>query len=304
MVLAGLETGGTTCVAVLGTADGTVLAEREVPTSEPTATLDVLCALLREPPAGLAAPAAVGVAAFGPIDLRPGPDHGRLLATPKPGWSGLRLRDEVAARVGAPVAIDTDVNAAARAEGTWGAARGLADHAYVTIGTGIGVGIVVGGATVRGLVHPELGHMAVPREPGDDFPGICPFHGDCLEGLASGPALAARLGAPPRDLHGDDRDRARDLLAAYLARGLRTLVYAVAPRRVVLGGGVAGLPGLYDAVRARLAAELGGYPGLPEHADPAFVSPPGLAGRSGAVGALVLARDAAVAAGLRGAPEP
>lgn len=298
MIVGGIETGGTTCVALLGRPDGTVLAEREVPTGAPEATLDALCGLLADPPDGLPRPAAVGIAAFGPIDL----GDGTLLATPKPGWSRFPLARRVAERLGVPVALDTDVGAAARAEGAWGACRGLGDHAYVTVGTGVGVGLVAGGRSVRGLPHPELGHVAVPRRAGDDAPGVCPFHPACLEGFVSGPALAARFGAAPADLRGADRERARELTAHYLAAGLRAVVYATAPRRIVLGGGVSRMPGLHAQVRARLLHELGGYPGIPEHATPDFVCPPGLGERSGALGALVVACD--LLGGTAGAAPP
>lgn len=272
---------------MLGRPDGTILAEREVPTGDPEATLDALCGLFTHPPDGLAPPVTVGIAAFGPIDL----DDGTLLVTPKPGWSRFPLARRVAARVGVPVAVDTDVGAAARAEGRWGACRGLTDHAYVTVGTGVGIGLVSGGRSVRGRPHPELGHIAVPRRAGDDAPGVCPFHPDCLEGFVSGPAIAARFGAPAERLAGADRERARQLVAAYLAVGLRAIVYATAPRRIVLGGGVARMPGLHAAVRECLSSELGGYPGLPEHAAGDFVCAPGLGARSGALGALVVACD-------------
>ena len=157
--------------------------------------------------------------------------------------------------------FDTDVTGAALGEGRWGAARGLRSFVYVTVGTGIGGGAVVGGAPVHGLPHPEMGHVSVTRLPGDDFPGICPFHGDCLEGMACGPAMAARWGRPAEELAGADLERAVDVEAHYLAAGLRNVVYVLAPERIVLGGGVAGLPGLLPALRARLAAALAGYPG-------------------------------------------
>lgn len=292
MILAGVEAGGTKFVCVVGDADGRVLAEERVPTRGPRETLAEAVAALGRATARTGPPAAVGVAAFGPLDLRPGPRHGHLLATPKPGWSGTDLAGPFRDAFGVPVAIDTDVNGAALAEGRDGAAAGLGTYAYVTVGTGVGVGVVAGGRTLRGLVHPEAGHVAVPRVPGDDFPGVCPFHGDCLEGMASGPALAARWGAPAERLEGPLLDRAVDLEAAYIASGIAVLVYAVAPERVVLGGGVANLPGLLPRVRAHLAHALAGYPGLPEHADDAFVQPAALGGMAGPRGALILAGNA------------
>ncbi|MGD9573345.1 MAG: ROK family protein [Thermoleophilia bacterium] len=289
MILGGVEAGGTKFVCLVGDDDGRVLAERRFPTRGPDDTLAEAVAALREMAAGTGPFAALGVGAFGPLDL----GTGRLLATPKPGWSGADLVGPLRAAFGVPVGVDTDVTGAAMAEGRWGAARGLGTHAYVTVGTGIGVGVVAGGRPLRGLPHPEAGHVAVPRVPGDDFPGICPFHGDCWEGMASGPAMAARWGVPAEALTGADRDRAVDLEAAYIASGIRALVYVVAPERVLLGGGVAGLPGLVPRVREHLATALGGYPGLPEHAAPAFVQPAGLGGSAGPLGALVIAAAAA-----------
>ena len=291
-ILGGVEAGGTKLVCVSGTADGRILAERRIATGDPAPTLAAAVAFFRDEAAAGRRAAAVGVASFGPLDLRPGPGHGRILATPKPGWSGADPAGALRDALGVPVAVDTDVTAAALAEGRWGAARGLASYAYVTVGTGIGVGAVVGGRPVHGLPHPEAGHLGVPRQAGDDFPGLCPFHGDCLEGMASGPAMAGRWGAPPEDLEGAARERALELEAAYLAAGLRAIVYALAPERIVMGGGVAGMDGLVALTGARLRAALGGYPGLPEHDDPGFVRAAALGAAAGPRGALILAAGA------------
>lgn len=292
MILGGIEAGGSKFVCVVGDAEGRVIAQERVPTRGPEETLAAAIAALR----GAAAAGsldAIGVGAFGPLDLRPGPGAGRLLATPKPGWSGVDLLGPVRDAFGVPVAIDTDVTAAAFAEGLWGAARGLASFAYMTVGTGIGVGVIAEGRPLHGLVHPEFGHVHVPRVPGDDFAGACPFHADCLEGMASGAAIAARWGAPAQELDGSLRERAVDLEARYLAHGIRSLVYAVAPERVIIGGGVAGLEGLVPRIRIHLREALGGYPGLPEHDSPAFVQAAGLGPMAGPRGVLALARAAA-----------
>lgn len=292
MILGGVEAGGTKFVCLIGDDEGRVLDERRFPTRGPRETLAEAVAALREMSDGAGALAAIGVGAFGPLDLRPGEGHGRLLSTPKPGWSGADITGPLRAAFGVPVAIDTDVTAAALAEGRWGAARGLGTFAYMTVGTGIGVGVVAEGRPLHGLVHPEAGHVAVARVPGDDFPGVCPFHGDCLEGMASGPAVARRWGTPAQELEGPALARAVDLEAAYLASGIRTIVYALAPERVLLGGGVSGLPGLIPRVRAHLATALGGYPGLPEHSEDAFVQAAGLGGMAGPRGALAVAESA------------
>jgi fructokinase len=284
--LGGVELGGTKIVCALGTADE-VLAETRIATGPPAATLGAVAAWFEEQaPDGLAA---LGIASFGPVELRPGnPRFGFTMATPKPGWSDVDIAGVLASRLGVEVAFETDVNAAALAEGRLGAARGVRSFAYLTVGTGVGGGGVVGGRLVRGLVHPEMGHVSVPRQPGDDFAGVCPYHGACLEGMAAGRALQARFGKPPAELSGDEQRRASELSAAYVASGLASVVYVLAPERIVIGGGVSLLPGYVEAVQARLRESLGGYPGLPEH-ERDFVVPAGLGQEAGIRGALLLA---------------
>lgn len=232
--------------------------------------------------------AAVGVACFGPLDLDPRMGRfGTMLATPKHGWSGTPIFETLSAGLTVPIALDTDVNGAALGEGRWGAAQGLSDFAYVTVGTGIGAGVAVAGATISENSHPEAGHMAVGRLDGDDYPGNCPYHGDCLEGLAAGPALEARFGEPSTWA---SNSAVTHLASDYVARGLRNLYYAVATERIIVGGGVSKLPGFHERVRLTLGDLLAGYPGEPDL--DLLVSPPGLGDRSGLVGALVLAERA------------
>lgn len=292
MILGGVETGGTKFVCVVGDEDGRIIAERRIPTRGPEETLEAAVAFFRDAIAGGDRPEAIGIGSFGPLDLRPGPGYGRILATPKPGWSGVDPAGPLRTAFGVPVTVDTDVAAAAIAEGRWGAAQDLRSFAYMTVGTGIGVGAIVEGRPLHGLLHPEAGHVSVPREPGDDFPGICPYHGDCLEGMAGGPAIAARWGRPAEALTGAERDRAVELEAAYLASAVRTIVYTLAPERVIVGGGVAGMPGMLASVRRRLITALGGYPGLDEHAAAGFVRAAGLGATAGPRGALALAAAA------------
>ena len=295
-MLGGIEAGGTKFVCVVGTSPERIVREARFPTREPAATIADAIAFFRDAAAGGHHIDALGVASFGPVELRRDhPRYGFITTTPKPGWSGTDLVGPLRDALAVPVGFDTDVTGAALGEGRWGAARGLRSFVYVTVGTGIGGGAVVGGAPVHGLPHPEMGHVSVTRLEGDDFPGICPFHGDCLEGMACGPAMAARWGRPAEELAGADLERAVEVEAHYLAAGLRNVVYVLAPERIVLGGGVAGLPGLLPALRGRLAAALGGYPGVPDHASDAFVVPPGLGGAAGAAGALALAQAAATA---------
>ena len=294
MTVGGIEAGGTKFVCLIGTDSGDVLAETRFPTRGPAETLADALAFLREHVSSLGPFAAIGIAAFGPLELRPGSlRFGHVLATPKPGWSYVDLVGPVRAALDVPVGIDTDVNGAAVAERRWGAAQGLDNVVYFTIGTGIGGGALVAGRPVHGLVHPEMGHVTVPREPGDDFAGTCPFHGDCFEGMACGPAIAARWGAPAQDLDGEAATRAVAMEAGYVASGVRNAVYALAPQRVVIGGGVADLPGLIPQVRARLAATMNGYPGLDDQLADDFVVPAGLGSRAGPLGAIALGVAAA-----------
>jgi len=285
-----VETGGATIRLAAADSPEEPTAVVSVPTRTPDETLPALRVELR----ALAAAGtvdAIGIAAFGPIDVRPtSPAYGRIGATPKVDWRGVDLRDAVRKSVPAPTVVDTDVNAAALAEQQWGAGRGHGDVCYVTVGTGVGVGAVVDGRLLHGTAHPELGHLLVRRSPGDSFTGVCPFHGDCLEGLASGPALAARWGRPA-DALGEVSDDARRLEAYYLAQLVVTLAYTLAPAVVVIGGGVAGMPGLLDAVSVDAQRLHAGALGEshPLHTGGEFVVRSGLGGRAGIVGALTLA---------------
>jgi fructokinase len=294
MIVGGIEAGGTKFVCLVATTEAGVIAETRLPTRGPAETVADAVAFLRAQDAAAGPLDAIGIAAFGPLELRPDePGFGRVLSTPKPCWSHADLVGPFRTAFDVPVGIDTDVNGAALAERLWGAARGLDDVLYLTIGTGIGGGALVAGRPLHGLVHPEIGHVSVPREAGDDFAGICPFHGDCLEGLACGPAMEARWGAPAQHLQGETRERAVAMEAGYLASGIRNAVYALAPQRVVIGGGVAELPGLIPQVRTRLAAAMHGYPGLQEHLSDGFVVPAGLGLRAGPLGAVAVGLAAA-----------
>ncbi len=292
----GVEAGGTKFVCLIGTDPGSIVASTRIDVAGPADTLRAALRFFREAIAGGVELDAIGIGSFGPVELRPErPHYGWITTTPKPGWSGTDVAGPFA-ELELPVGFDTDVNAAALAEGRWGAAQGLRDFIYLTVGTGIGGGAVVDSQLVHGLIHPEMGHVYVPRWPGDDFGGVCPFHGDCLEGMASGPAIQARFGRRAETLEGVDRDQAVAIAAFYLAAGLRSLVYALAPQRVVIGGGLASMPGLLAATRSELAEQLQGYPGLPEHLDPSFVVPAMLGGMAGPTGTLILAEQALLSA--------
>jgi fructokinase len=256
-VFAGVETGGTRIRARVVDAGGHVLADGRWPTTTPEAALGELAAFLTAAiPAGRSL-GAIGIAAFGPLvrdELSR--DYGRLLNTPKPGWSGSNLRAGLARRFDAPVVIDTDVNAAACAEWQRGAGRGIRSLAYVTVGTGIGGGLVLEGRPLAGALHPEIGHIRLARREGDRAPSICPFHENCVEGLASGPAVARRLGANHELAHDP---AVLELVAGYLGELAATLVLSWSPERIVWGGGVMATPDLLERLRSALGKALAGY---------------------------------------------
>jgi fructokinase len=285
-----VEAGGTKFVCLLGSSPDDIVARTRIPTGDdPARTLAAVVDFFAEHPA----PAAVGIASFGPVELRPDhPQYGHITSTPKPGWRDVDLVGPIRSALGVPVGFDTDVAGAALGEGRWGAAQGLGTFVYMTVGTGIGAAAVVGGRLAVGLGHAEMGHISVPRRPGDTYPGGCPYHGDCLEGMAAGGAIAARFGRPAEQLDGADLKQAVEWEAGYLAAGLRTIVYTLFPERVVIGGSVPQLPGLFPLVRSTLLQMLAGYGALPEHEAEEFVSPAGLGGLAGPAGALVLAENA------------
>ena len=293
MRLGAIEAGGTKFVCLVGSDPDHIVAQTRIPTGKPTQTLAQVLAFFRQEVASGGPLAAIGIASFGPLELRRShPRYGFITNSPKPGWFDVDMVGPVRSALDMPVGFDTDVNGAALGEGRWGAAQGLDTFVYMTVGTGIGAGAVVGGRIVHGLRHPEMGHLSVPRQPGDDFVGACPFHADCLEGMASGAAITARWGRPAEQLDGKELQAATCLEATYLATGLRNIVYSVAPQRIVIGGSVTGLPGLFPLIRVNLSEALAGYPGLPEHDADDFIVPATLGPLAGPVGALVLADQA------------
>jgi len=289
----GIEAGGTKIVCLVGSGPDDVIAEERFPTTTPDETIARMVDFFATQRDAGHEPAAIGFASFGPVELRRvHPKYGYITTTPKPHWSNIDVAGPIARELGLPVAFDTDVDAAALGEGRWGAAAGLSTFVYITVGTGIGAGAVVNGAVAHGLVHAEMGHVIVERQPGDEYPGWCPFHGDCFEGMAAGPSIERRFGVRAEHLEGSDLAQAVEWEAGYLASGIRNMVYILAPERVVIGGGVAELPGLFPALRRELVATLAGYPGLPEHEGNEFVVPAALGGMAGPLGSLVLAEQA------------
>lgn len=294
MILGGIEAGGTRWNCAVGDGEGEIRAAASFATTTPAETIGRAAEFFApQGPLG-----ALGVGCFGPVELdRSSPRWGRITTTPKPGWSGTDVVAMLGARLEVPIAFETDVNAAAVGEARWGAGAGLETFAYVTVGTGIGAGVVANGRPLHGLVHPEIGHVRVPHDrERDPFPGSCPFHADCLEGLASGEALRQRWGAPGEQLDSaEDRPEVWELEAEYLALGLANLVLTLSPQRLIAGGGVAGTPGLLALVRERLLDVLAGYldaPQLREGIDE-YLVPPALGPRAGVLGAIELARAVA-----------
>jgi fructokinase len=294
-LLGGVELGGTKCICTIGTAPDDIRERVSVPTgSEPLAALRQIVEQLQGWQSLHGRIAALGIASFGPVDLAArSPTYGFITSTSKRGWRFVDVAGHLARAFGVPTGFDTDVNAAALAEGRWGAARELADFAYLTVGTGVGVGLVVNGGLVYGFSHPELGHVRVARLAGDHWPGACALHGDCVEGLASGVAIAARAGTPAECVPADSP--VWEPVAHALAQLLHTIVLTTAPRRIILGGGVAqSRLELLPRVRALLLQSLNGYLALEEIAGPIeqYIVAPGLGSFSGPLGALALATDA------------
>ncbi len=292
-LLGGIEAGGTKFVCALGHGPDDLRAELRLPTTTPSETIAAAVEFFAGA-AGRGELAAVGIASFGPLDPDPAsPTFGHITSTPKPGWAGTDLVGPVARALGVPVGFDTDVNGAALAEHRWGAGRGLDTLVYLTVGTGIGGGAMVGGRPLHGLLHPEMGHLLIARRDDDDYAGSCPFHGACLEGLASGPAIERRWGRKAETLPADHP--AWELEAHYLALGLANLVLVLSPERIILGGGVMAQRQLFPLIRRRLAGLLGGYLQAPalasDHEE--YIVPPALGSRAGVCGAIALAEQAA-----------
>ncbi|MDO7835625.1 ROK family protein [Sphingobium sp. HBC34] len=289
-LIAGVELGGTKCIATLARGR-TILHQSRWPTQGPE-TLDHIAAALDRWHAQTPF-AAIGIGSFGPLCLDRANGHfGHMENTPKPGWAGVDVHGHFARRFAVPVGIDTDVTGAALAEGVWGASTGCAVHAYATIGTGVGLGIVMDGKAVHGRLHPEAGHMRIRRTPGDGFSGACPAHGDCLEGLVGGPALAARAGRALADVPDDDSIWQR--VAAELGEWVAMLILCLSPQRLVIGGGVLDhRPALLGRVRGAVADNLGGYlAGLDLAALQSLVVPPALGRDAGPLGAIVIGQSA------------
>jgi fructokinase len=297
-VYGAVEAGGTKFVCAIGDESGKVLREERFPTQDPGSTLARMRQFLRRGCEEFGALSAIGVGSFGPVQLdRRSSEYGYITRTPKPGWSGTDIIGGLAREFSCAVGFDTDVNAAALGEHRWGSAQHVHNLVYLTIGTGIGGGALVNGKPIHGVMHPEMGHLYPRRHPRDaGFPGICPFHQDCMEGLASGSAIQARSGASLADL--DAAHVQWELEADYLGQLCAQLVLTLSPQRIVLGGGVMNQARLLGPIRRRMRHWLGGYIDRNDvlSDDSGYVVTPALGGRAGVLGALALALDSAAGA--------
>jgi fructokinase len=288
-----IEAGGSKFVCAIATDEGAILEEARLPTTDPASTLTATLEFLQQGSRHHGHLSAVGIASFGPIVLdRQSQHYGFIGKTPKAGWSHVDMVGAVRIAFDCPVAFDTDVNAAALAEHRWGAGRDIDNLVYVTVGTGIGGGVLANGAAVHGLVHPEIGHLLVRRHSLDAaFAGVCPYHGDCLEGVASGPAILKRSGQELSLLPMDHPQW--EIEADYLGQMCAALVLTLSPQRIIMGGGVMNQQQLLPLIRGRMLHWLAGY--IDHHEllqQPRYVTAPALGARAGVMGAAALAADA------------
>ena len=284
-----IEAGGTKFVCAIGT-DPQNIEEIRFPTTSPEETIQKAIDFFKAKEIDLGKIQAIGIGTFGPAEVNPKSEKfGWITNTPKEKWQQTDLITPIKNALGdIPFAFDTDVNAAAWGEGRWGAAQGLDHHVYITVGTGIGGGAVNDGKILHGKNHPEMGHLRIPKDSSiDPFPGICPFHGDCLEGLASGTAIKERWNTDPSSLPEDHK--AWELESTYLADAILNLTLTLSPERFILGGGVMEQTHLFPMIRTKLNQRLAGYVEI-ENIDN-FVLPPGLGSKSGVLGAIALAQD-------------
>ncbi len=288
-----IEAGGTKFICAVGARPDSLQAQVRIPTTTPEETLGRVTEFFRDQQASVGSIAAIGIGAFGPVDVRPtSSSFGWFLDTPKPGWQQIDFAGTISRELGVKVGFDTDVNAAALGEHQWGNAQGIENFVYLTVGTGIGGGGMASGKLIHGLLHPEMGHMLIPHNLSDDpFAGVCPFHQDCLEGLASGVAIEKRWGQkavllPPEH-------PAWPLEAHYLALGVVNLVLALSPQRIIIGGGVMEQAQLFSLIRNRVRDRLSTYLNVPEiiHGIDSYILPPKLGGNAGLFGAFALAKQ-------------
>ena len=283
-----IEAGGTKMVCAVGDETGKIIESTVIPTETPALTMPQIIEWFRKFDIK-----ALGLACFGPIDLHEESEtYGYITSTPKLEWENFNILGCLKEALNVPVGFDTDVNGAILGEMAYGSAKGLTDAVYITIGTGIGGGVLSNGKLLHGMLHPEIGHMFIPRHPKDDFTGLCPYHGSCFEGLASGPSIESRWGAPGAEL--SDREEVWDLEAYYIAEAITAVTMVLSPQRFILGGGVMKQEQLFPMIRRYVGQMIAGYLRTKELEDlNSFIVPSSLQGNQGILGALKLAIDAA-----------
>ncbi|MFJ5621640.1 ROK family protein [Peribacillus loiseleuriae] len=285
MLYGAIEAGGTKFVCAVGDEKGNLIERIQIPTTVPDETMPEVIRFFSEYQLD-----AMGIGSFGPINVdTTSPTYGNITTTPKPGWKDYPLLQTIKEEFEVPVGFHTDVNAAALGESKVGAAAGLDSCLYITVGTGIGAGAVVGGRLLQGLSHPEMGHIAIRKHPDDLYKGRCPYHHDCLEGLASGPAIEERWGKPASNLA--DRDEVWELEAYYIAQAIAQYILILSPQKIILGGGVSKQEQIFPLIHNQVKKVLNGYVSLPELetkvAD--YIVKPGLGDDAGIIGSLLLA---------------
>ncbi len=287
MLYGALEAGGTKMVCAIGDENGKIIERAKFPTETPETTMPPIFDFFRNK--GIKA---IGIACFGPIDLRKeSPTYGSITSTPKKGWSGYNIVRETEKELGVPVGFDTDVNGSMLGEATWGCAKGISDAIYLTIGTGVGGGVISNGKLLHGMLHPEVGHIRLPLHPDDPGKSVCPYHDNCLEGLAAGPSLKARWGVSADQLA--DKDEVWEIESTYIATALMSYALILSPQKIILGGGVMHQEQLFPLIRKKFKELMNGYI-VTEQMDNLddYIVPPSLNDDQGILGALKLAMDA------------
>lgn len=288
MLIGGIEAGGTKMVCAVGDENGVIQDRVSFPTRQPKETFEDILGYYRKWDIK-----ALGIGCFGPLDLdRKSETYGYITKTPKPGWGNIDVVGTFRNALNVPIGFDTDVNGAVLGEVTWGAAKGAESAIYITIGTGVGVGVYVNGGLLHGLIHPEGGHILIARHPNDSYKGKCPFHGNCVEGLASGPAVEARWGKKGVELA--DRDEVWELEAYYIAQAITNYIMVYSPQKIILWGGIMHQEKLFGMVRKEVQRLLNGYMAhkmILENIDE-YIVPPALGEDPGIIGAVKLGLDA------------
>jgi fructokinase len=283
-MLGAIEAGGTKFVCTVGDERGNIVDRIQVPTITPNETIPKVIEFLKKYPVE-----AIGIGSFGPIDVNwESPAYGHITSTPKQGWKDYPFLQTFEDEFGVPIGFNTDVNAAALGEATFGAAKGMDSCLYITVGTGIGAGALVQGRLLQGLSHPEMGHILVRRHPEDRYHGKCPYHGDCLEGLAAGPAIEGRWGQKGIELV--DRYEVWELEGYYIAQALMQYILILSPKKIILGGGVMNQKQVFPSIYQHLKEFLRDYISLPKLSE--YIVSPGLGNDAGITGALLLAHQA------------